>query len=132
MTTANIVFGIILIVAALALTICVLLQHGKSHNLSGTIAGGAETFFGKSKGETVDKKLNTVTTVLAIVFVLIVLAAFFVQNKSADTSGRISEGGAVTEAVTAAVTGDATAAATEAPATEAPATEAPATETTAA
>ena len=44
MTTAQIVIGIILIVFAVFLIIAVLMQQGKSHNLSGTIAGGAETF----------------------------------------------------------------------------------------
>ena len=34
--------GIILIVAALFLIIAVLMQHGKDHNLSGTIAGASE------------------------------------------------------------------------------------------
>ena len=42
MTTAQIVIGIILIVFAVFLIIAVLMQQGKSHNLSGTIAGGAE------------------------------------------------------------------------------------------
>ena len=42
MTKVDIVFAIILLVAAVFLTIAVLMQSGKSHNLSGTIAGGAD------------------------------------------------------------------------------------------
>ena len=44
----KIAIGIVLILAAIFLVVAVLMQSGKSHNLSGTIAGGAETFFGKS------------------------------------------------------------------------------------
>lgn len=82
MTTATLIFGIVLIVAAVFLVIAVLMQQGKSHNLSGTIAGGAETFFGKSKGQTMNKKLNTLTTIVAIVFVLVVLGFYVTQTPS--------------------------------------------------
>ena len=70
MTTAQIVIGIILLVFAVFLIVAVLMQQGKSHNLSGTIAGGAETFFGKSKAQTINKKLSVLTTVVAIVFAM--------------------------------------------------------------
>ena len=43
----KIALGIILILASLFLIVAVLMQSSKSHRLSGTIAGGAETFFGK-------------------------------------------------------------------------------------
>ena len=69
-------FGIILLVLAVALVVLVLLQSGKEKNLSGSIAGGAETFFGKSKGSDISKKLSVVTTVLSIVFVLLVIAMY--------------------------------------------------------
>ena len=78
--------GIILIVAAVFLTIAVLMQHGKSHNLSGTIAGASETFFGKSKATTIDKKLSVLTTVVAIVFVVLVLVAYLVQDIGTDNN----------------------------------------------
>ncbi len=79
MTTIEIVFGIILLVAALFLVIAVLMQHGKQKGLSGTIAGGAETFFGKQKGKTIDKILSKLTTVVAICFVVIVIAMYAIQ-----------------------------------------------------
>lgn len=82
MSTLTLIFGIVLIVAAVFLIVAVLMQQGKSHNLSGTIAGGAETFFGKSKGQTMNKKLNTLTTVVAILFVLIVLGFYVTQTPS--------------------------------------------------
>lgn len=76
----QIAIGIVLIIAAVFLVVSVLMQDGKSHNLSGTIAGGAETFFGKTKGSTIDKKLSKLTTVVAIVFVVLVLVSYLMQD----------------------------------------------------
>lgn len=61
---------IIHIIAAAALIIVVLLQSGKSAGLSGSIAGGAESFFGKNKGRTIDSLLSKWTTIVAIGFVV--------------------------------------------------------------
>lgn len=66
------------IFVCLALILIVLLQSGKSAGLSGSIAGGAETFFGKNKGRTLDGILSKWTTVAAIIFVVtsVILALF--------------------------------------------------------
>lgn len=79
MSTFELILGIILLVCAVFLVIAVLMQHGKAKNLSGTIAGGAETFFGKTKGKAIDKMLSTATTVVAIVFVAVVIAVYAIQ-----------------------------------------------------
>ena len=124
------VIGIILIIAAVFLTVAVLMQHGKSHNLSGTIAGASETFFGKSKATTIDRKLGTLTTVVAIIFVVLVLVAYLAQGAGTANKGdgiNLNPYG-TTAASTAAPADSATG--TAAPATSAPATSAPA-ETTA-
>lgn len=76
----QIAIGILLIISALFLIVAVLMQQGKSHNLSGAIAGGAETFFGKEKGSTINNKLSKLTTVVAIVFALLVLVSYFLQD----------------------------------------------------
>lgn len=76
------VFGIVLLVSAVFLIVAVLMQSGKSHNLSGTIAGGAETFFGKAKGKTMDKMLGKITTVVAIFFTLVVLIMYVIQPET--------------------------------------------------
>lgn len=76
----QIVIGVLLIIAAVFLIVAVLMQQGKSHNLSGAIAGGAETFFGKEKGSTINNKLSKLTTVVAIVFALLVLVSYFMQD----------------------------------------------------
>ena len=61
---------IIHVVIAVILTVIVLMQHGKQQGLSGAIAGGAETFFGKNKGRTVDAMLKKFTAVVAILFIV--------------------------------------------------------------
>lgn len=66
MTTLTIIH----VVISLALVIVVLLQHGKQQGLSGSIAGGAETFFGKNKGRTIDAMLKKFTAVVAILFII--------------------------------------------------------------
>lgn len=70
---------IALLVLGVALTVAVLMQHGKSYGLSGTIAGGAETFFGKDKGGKIDKILSGATTVIGILFVVCALLTFMMQ-----------------------------------------------------
>ncbi len=78
------VLGIILLVFALFLIVSVLMQHGKAKNMSGTIAGGAETFFGKTKGSTIDKMLSKITTVVAIVFTVLVVVVYVMQDTATD------------------------------------------------
>lgn len=72
------VFGVILIIASIVITIVVLMQEGRSQNLSGAIAGGAETFLGKAKARTIEAKLEKMTKWLIISFFVIVLAAFLI------------------------------------------------------
>ncbi len=47
-----------------------LMQHGKTQGLSGSIAGGAESFFGKNKGRTIDGILSKWTSVVAVIFII--------------------------------------------------------------
>ena len=74
------ILGIALIVMAVFLTFAVLMQSGKDKRLSGSIAGGAETFFGKSKAKTWDRILARLTTVIAIVFTVVVIAMYMVVS----------------------------------------------------
>ncbi len=71
----EIVLGIVLIITSLALVAIVLLQEGRSAGLSGAIAGGAETFLGKSKGKTIEQKLVKITKIAAIVFFVLSLVS---------------------------------------------------------
>lgn len=65
---------------AIALIVIVLMQSGKSAGLSGSIAGGAETFFGKNKGRTIDAILSKVTAAAAVVFLVTSLVLFFLNK----------------------------------------------------
>ncbi|MBQ8578801.1 MAG: preprotein translocase subunit SecG [Clostridia bacterium] len=78
------VLGVILLIFALFLVVSVLMQHGRAKNISGAIAGGAETFFGKTKGSTIDKMLSKITTAVAIVFVLIVVIVYVMQDTAVE------------------------------------------------
>ena len=84
------IMGVMLIIMAIFLVVAVLMQHGKDHHLSGTIAGGAETFFGKEKGTKIDKLLGKLTTVIGIIFVLMVLIVYFIQPDFKYDSGNDS------------------------------------------
>ncbi len=72
----EIALGIAVIVMAVFLIAAVLMQSGKDTRLSGTIAGGAETFFGKTKANTWDRVLSKVTVVVSILFALVVVAMY--------------------------------------------------------
>lgn len=72
------VLGILLVVLSAAVVACVLMQSGKGKKLSSTITGSADTFFSKGKAKSKDKKLSMVTTILAVVFILLTLVTVIV------------------------------------------------------
>lgn len=76
----EIALGIVMIVLSLALTLMVLFQSARDRRLSGTIAGGAETFFGKTKGTSIDKLLGKLTIVVSILSVIVAIALVIVTN----------------------------------------------------
>ena len=65
---------VILLIASLVLIISILLQTSKSDGLSGSIAGGAEQLFGKRKSQGYDALLAKITTVSAIIYIVLSLA----------------------------------------------------------
>ena len=75
MALHEIILGIILLLLSVAIIVLVLLQEGKSAGLSGAIAGGAETFFGKNKSRTMESKLVLITKIIAISFFVLALVA---------------------------------------------------------
>lgn len=70
MNTLITIISVLHIIIAIFLIAVVLLQSGKTAGLSGSIAGGAESFFGKNKGRTIDGILSKWTTVVAILFIV--------------------------------------------------------------
>jgi len=64
---------ILLAVASLVLIASILLQSGNSAGLSGSIGGGAEQLFGKKKSKGYEAILSKITTVAAILFIVLSL-----------------------------------------------------------
>lgn len=95
---------IVHVIISLALIIVVLMQHGKQQGLSGAIAGGAETFFGKNKGRTVDAMLKKFTSVIAALFIISSVTLAFVsvsenkKNQNAADSAQTQTNGAAQNA----------------------------------
>lgn len=76
----TLVIGIILLVLAVALIALVLMQQGKDKKLSGAIAGGSDTFYGKSKAATKDKMLSMITMIIGIVFTVLVVVMYVLTS----------------------------------------------------
>lgn len=69
------VIGGVLIVSAIVIVVTVMLQQSQQQGLSGAIAGGADTFFDKNKGRTIESKLAMITKIVAGVFFVVALAS---------------------------------------------------------
>ena len=69
----------ILLVCAVVITVAVLFQKSGEKGLSGTIAGGSETYYGKDKSGGIDKKLFKWTLIAGVVFAVAVIAVYVIQ-----------------------------------------------------
>ena len=72
MGALRIVLTIVFILVRVALSAIVLMQEGKSAGL-GVISGAAETYWGKNKGRSIEGKLEKLTKILVVVFMLIAI-----------------------------------------------------------
>jgi preprotein translocase subunit SecG len=79
LSTIAIILNIVHLILAVSLIVIVLLQSGKSAGISGVIAGGAETFFGKNKGRTIDAMLSRYTKFAAIAFLVTSIALYAIR-----------------------------------------------------
>ncbi|HHW70225.1 MAG TPA: preprotein translocase subunit SecG [Clostridiales bacterium] len=70
----------LLIISELFLIAVVLLQPGKSAGISGSISGGAETFFGKHKAKTFEGKLQKWTKISAAAFMILTIILSLVSK----------------------------------------------------
>ena len=71
---------VILLLSSIVLIVSVLLQESKSDGLSGSIAGGAEQLFGKRKSRGYDALLSRITTICAVVYIVVSLAIVAIFN----------------------------------------------------
>lgn len=84
MTTMTILGGILIAVSVI-LIVLVVLQEGRGRGLSGAISGGSsDTFLGKSKAASKEKKRAKLTIVAASVFAALVLAMYIVSISGND------------------------------------------------
>ncbi|MFZ7130834.1 MAG: preprotein translocase subunit SecG [Eubacteriales bacterium] len=60
----------LIVISSIVLIASILLQTGKSAGLSGSIAGGAESLFGKKKARGYEAVLEKATTISAVIFML--------------------------------------------------------------
>ena len=75
MSALEIVLGVFLILLSVLLIAIVLMQKSREGGLSGAIAGGSDTFFGKNKGRTNEARLAKITRYIAIVFFFLAFAS---------------------------------------------------------
>lgn len=71
---------VVLLIASLVLIASILMQSGNSDGLSGSIAGGAEQLFGKKKSRGYDALLSKITTVCAVIYIILSLVIVAVFN----------------------------------------------------
>ena len=67
MNILKIILTVIYAIDCIALTVVVLMQEGKQQGL-GSIAGAADTYWGKNKGRSMEGGLVKATTVMGVLF----------------------------------------------------------------
>ncbi|MEZ0537824.1 preprotein translocase subunit SecG [Caldicellulosiruptoraceae bacterium PP1] len=72
----KILLTVLILILSIALIAVIMMQSGKNAGLSGSIAGGAETFFGKYKGRTLDAMLGRWTWIIAGAFMVVAIVLF--------------------------------------------------------
>lgn len=71
---------VVLAIASIILIISILLQSSNSAGLSGSIGGGAEQLFGKKKSQGYEGILNKISTVAAILFIVLSLILVMLED----------------------------------------------------
>ena len=69
----------VLLLSALFIIIAVIFQKSGDEGLSGTIAGGNETYLGREKAPNTEKVWFKWTLIVSVVFAVAVLAAYVIQ-----------------------------------------------------
>lgn len=70
MGTLRVILTVLFIIVCIAITVLVLMQEGKSAGL-GSIAGAAESYWGKNKGRSMEGALVRFTKILGVAFLLL-------------------------------------------------------------
>ncbi|MDW7655547.1 MAG: preprotein translocase subunit SecG [Bacillota bacterium] len=80
MNAFHIIIAIFDILVCIGLVVLVIFQEGNAKGL-GVIGGGADTFFGKSKGRSMDRILKKLTTVAAVVFGFLTILLYLLTGR---------------------------------------------------
>ena len=73
MDTLKLILLILEVIASVALVIVVLMQTGKESGLSGALSGNSDSYMGKGKAKSLDKKLASATKWIALVWILVTM-----------------------------------------------------------
>lgn len=71
MAVLHTILTIVYILVCIALCVVVMMQEGKQAGLSGAISGGADSYWGKNKGRSMEGAMNKITKYLAVAFIVI-------------------------------------------------------------
>ena len=72
MEILRIILTVIFAIDCIALTVVVLMQEGKQQGL-GSIAGAADSYWGKNKGRSMEGGLVRATTIMAVLFFVLAI-----------------------------------------------------------
>ena len=76
----ELILTIVHVILAVLLTAVVLFQSGSQEGLSGSISGGAETFFGKNKARSMDGILAKCTAIVSVLFIVTSIVLFIITK----------------------------------------------------
>ena len=80
MSTVQMIFNILMVLASIVLIVSVLMQKGDESGVSAIMGGsGAESFLGRNKAKTMQGRLALLTKVSAGAFVLLALVMIFLN-----------------------------------------------------
>ncbi len=86
-STLEIILTIADFIVALIVIVSILFQSSESEGLSGVLSGSAETLFGKDKTRSLDSKLSKITTIAAIVFIVITFVLCIGSPRASSNTG---------------------------------------------
>ncbi len=75
MTAVHIIFGILLVVASIAIILVVLFTDTRNHGVNSAIGGGSNSFFGKNAANTKEAKIQKITAITVGVFYVIAIVS---------------------------------------------------------
>ena len=110
MATLRILLIVIFLIAALAVTIIVLLQEGKSAGLGsiGGTSGGGDSYWDKNRKHSLEGKFEKWTKITACVFVLSAFVLMFIPNSNSSSTTNNESGTEVVQPTESAPADEAT------------------------